>query len=181
MRHPRAERREPSRREFLHAGAVCAAAAGTCLCGAGGCKMISGVGATPALAGECYTLHAAPRHLEVHLARAAELARAGGSAKLLDRQLPEPLILASPQLGRYVAVSLGCTHGGRELEYDHEGQRFRCVSFGGSEFALDGARLAGPAERALNAYPTRLDGNRLVVALDPARDKLTLDADSERW
>ncbi len=175
-----AEDPAPSRREFLRAGAVCVAAGGVCLCG-GGCKMITGVGATPAIDPGAYTLQAETARLEIALARAADLARAGGAIKIRDPQLPEPLLLASPQLGTYVAVSLGCTHGGRELEFDPGQHRFRCVSFGGSEFALDGALLSGPAERALNAYPTTLDGNRLVVGLAPDRDKVALDVLPVRW
>lgn len=95
---------------------------------------------------------------------APRAATVGGSAKVVDPALPEPQIIARVDRGKAVA-SLRCPHRGVEIEYQPVPQRFRCASLGHSKFALDGAKLGGPAPRPIKAYPAFIDGGNLVIRL----------------
>jgi Rieske Fe-S protein len=140
---------ERTRRRFLtDAGVVVLGTA--CGCSLTGCKMISGVGDTPELAVEHYSVDG--EDLTIALEAIPELSVVGGSVKITGDRLPEPLIIARVAEREYAVVSLRCTHAGRELEYQPDEQIFRCVSFSHAEFARDGALLSGPAEEPLTAY-----------------------------
>jgi len=152
---------EIKRRGFL---AGTAAVAGACACGAGACKMITGVGDTPAIPAGAYMVQ--DNKVQVALDKTPELAKVGGSVKIEDENLPTPIIIARTGDREYAAVSMKCTHGDRDLEYVHSDKKFRCVSFGHSEFNEDGELLKGPAEKPVEGYRTSLG---LL-----SRDKLTI-------
>lgn len=152
------------RREFIARGMEGVALAGACACGLSGCATFTKVGATPPLPGNAYAV-APPDKVTVHLRVAGALADEGGSAKLIDPGLPEPLIIARVGRDRFVVASLRCPHRGVELEYQAGQERFRCASLGHSKFALDGSRLAGPANRAIRTYPASVVGGDLVIRL----------------
>lgn len=151
------------RRKFV---AGSAAALG-CACGGSGCKMITGVGDTPEIAAGAYMIEGGK--VRITLDQVAELSRVGGSIKITDPKLKEPLIVVRSGDSDYRAASLKCTHGGREIEYRPQDGKFRCVSFGHSEFGLDGSLIKGPAEKPIRAYPAStgiLKRNILTVTLD---------------
>jgi Rieske Fe-S protein len=152
-----------SRRRFLtEAGVVVLGTA--CACSLTGCKMITGIGDTPELSPEHYSLDG--DELSITLGEIPELSRVGGSAKITDERLSDPLIIARVAESEYAVVSLRCTHYGRELEYLPDEQRFRCVSLGHSEFAGDGSLLKGPAEEPLKVYGTsspQSEPNQLTI------------------
>jgi Rieske Fe-S protein len=108
------------------------------------------------------------RVLQVSLTAVPKLGRDGASVKVYGAQLPEALSMVRLGQQQYAVTSLCCTHGGAELEYDPEDRRLRCVSFGGSEFELDGTLAEGPADRSLKHYPARVDGDVLVIQLGAA-------------
>lgn len=153
-----------SRREFIARNFEGAAIAGACLCGMTGCATFTKVGATPALQKDAYAFDSKTL-LTVSLKKASSLAAVGGSAKILDAALPEPLIIARVDRDRFVVASLRCPHRGVELEYQPGQQRFRCASLGHSKFALDGDRLGGPAPRPIKAYPASVRGDNLIIRL----------------
>jgi Rieske Fe-S protein len=67
-----------------------------------------------------------------------------------------------------VVASIQCTHRGVEVEYQPEREEFECASLGGSQFAGDGSRLAGPAKKPLRVFRTSFDpdaGDRLIIDL----------------
>ena len=98
-----------------------------------------------------------------------ELSQIGGAVKILDKSLPEPIILARVEDKEYVALSLKCPHRGVELEYLKKDKQFRCASLGHSRFKTNGAYIKGPAKKPLKSYSTRLgilDRNKLVIIID---------------
>lgn len=133
-------------------------------CGAGGCKMISGKGDAAELDSDAYTIEGGK--LKIELEKVARLHTLGGEVKITKGDIPEPIIVGYMGQQNFVAVSLKCPHGGREVELDGMTGSFRCVSFGQSEFALDGTRISGPAKKSLNSYETELTykGDRQVSA-----------------
>jgi nitrite reductase/ring-hydroxylating ferredoxin subunit len=62
----------------------------------------------------------------------------------------------------YRAFADRCTHNGKELDYLPEAQKLQCRS-GQAQFDLEGHVLRGPAERALPVYPTRREGDQLLI------------------
>ncbi|HUT54749.1 MAG TPA: Rieske 2Fe-2S domain-containing protein [bacterium] len=158
--------RKMKRREFMAGSAATAAVAGACACGLGGCATFTGVGKTPAIPAGSYMIERGK--VKIVLDKAPELAKAGGSVKIDDPNLPEPLIVAHAPDGSYVAVGLKCTHRGVELEYQPKANIFRCASLGRSAFRPAGTRIKGPAKKPLKSCDARLallDKNKLVIQL----------------
>jgi Rieske Fe-S protein len=132
------------------------ASAGVCLCGGtGGCATFTKKGATPPIAKEAYTIKG--KTLLVQLDKVPQLSAAGGAVKIIDLQLPTPIILARSDDNTYCAVSLLCPHRGAEVEYRHEEKQFRCASLGHSTFKLDGTKIKGFAKQGLQKFTTERD------------------------
>lgn len=62
----------------------------------------------------------------------------------------------------YEALLLECTHQQNQLIVNQNG--FKCMLHG-SQFHLDGQVMKGPAERALNKFPTSIDQGQVVIQL----------------
>ncbi len=62
----------------------------------------------------------------------------------------------------FVAVSMECTHRGCPLTARRDDLSCSCH---GSEFTATGEVLKGPAEVALRRYPTRQEGDAVIVTL----------------
>lgn len=151
-----------SRREFVARGAGATALTGTCLCGLSGCSTFTKIGDTPAIEHGAYEVKS-PDCLTIRLDQSPTLAQVGGSVKILDARLPEPLIVAHVENDRFVAASLRCPHRGVELEYQPKQKRFCCASLGHSRFALDGRKLGGPAPRPIKAYSVSAANDTLTI------------------
>ncbi len=143
-----------SRREFVETSI------GLCACAVlgQGCARYSDAPEIPTSA-----VSPAPHQLRISLYAVPSLGKPGGSAKFYGPDQVGPLIVVRIDATRYAATALKCTHGGAELEYEPTAQRLRCVSFGHSQFGLDGKLLEGPADRPIRRFPTRLEGNTLVI------------------
>ena len=151
------------RRDFLKKGVATVVITSGCLRGMSGCATYTGVSDTPAANPNSIKRDGAT--LTVNLASEPALRKVGGAVKILDADIPDGLIIARVEERRYEIASLACTHRGVELEYDHERSRFQCPSLGSSVFALDGARVSGPARRPLMAYEAVLEGDFLTIQL----------------
>ena len=154
-----------TRREFVAACAM--TGAGVCLCGTAGCSSITGVGDTPGIEGDAYTIEEG-NLLVLSLANIPELSADGGSVKIIDEKLPDGVIVVRVSGDDYRAASLYCTHRGVELEYKPEKERLICASAGSTAYTLEGKKVKGPAETDLAVYPAELDGDRLVVTVTAA-------------
>lgn len=136
---------------------------GACLCGSPGCSTLNGHGDTRRILAPHYRMNDYEGVLIVALEQVPELGKIGGSVKIEDDNLPEPIIIARIQDEVYVAASIKCRHGGREVEYKHADGRFRCVSFGHSVYDLDGKNVRGPAKKPLAIFPVSVHGASLSV------------------
>ena len=65
---------------------------------------------------------------------------------------------------RLYAVSSKCTHLGCDVGYDSESKHIVCPCHG-SQYALDGSTLKGPAKRPLQRYEAKRDQGQVVVTL----------------
>ncbi len=153
-----------SRRQFI----VGAAAAGTgaCVCGLGGCATVTKVGDTPAISSTAYRVE--NKRMQIDLRNAPELAKVGGSVKIIDGKLSQPIIIARTGEAQYAAVSLLCPHRSVEVEYQHADRQFRCASLGHSTFGEDGCLRNGFADKPLTRFDAKLDPSdktRLIVTL----------------
>ena len=155
-----------SRKAFLVGGAtaVATAAAGACLCTKTGWATISGVGVTPSIAPDAYSI-GKDRSLTIHLDRVPELTLIGGAVKILDANFNDSLIVVRETENVYVVASIKCTHRGVEVEYRTDDKCFQCASLGGSRFKTSGEKISGFAEGPLKTFPVSCEGNILVVRL----------------
>lgn len=60
------------------------------------------------------------------------------------------------------ASEVTCPHRQCDVEWQTEAQQFSCPCHG-SEFAFDGAVLAGPAREPLTTYETKIEGEDVLV------------------
>lgn len=155
-----------SRKAFLIGGAtaVATAAAGACLCTKTGWATISGVGATPAIAPDAYSIEK-EQSIRIYLDKVPELALVGGSVKILDANINDSLIVVRESADLYLAASIKCTHRGVEVEYRADNKCFQCASLGGSRFKTDGENVSGFAKGPLKTYPTSREDNTVIIRL----------------
>ena len=154
-----------SRKKFILGAVVAGAGAGACLCGLNGCATLSKIGGVPAIkTGACIFDKG---NLKIVLSKVPELKVVGGSVKVIDSRLVEPVIIVRTGESDYAVVSIKCPHRGVEVEYRHKEQQFRCASLGHSTFKLDGSLKRGLAKKALTRYDAIVDSadpNCLVIA-----------------
>jgi Rieske Fe-S protein len=144
--------RDINRRSFLERtialSSISITAAGLCVCALAGCVKKDRTPTIP-----LKWIEISGSEVRVHVDRVPTLGR-GGAAKIVHTLLPEPIIIIRPAETQFLALSGNCTHRGRPLEYETDAQELRCVNFGHSTFALDGAPKKGPAKRSLKVYKT---------------------------
>ncbi|MFC1558473.1 ubiquinol-cytochrome c reductase iron-sulfur subunit [candidate division KSB1 bacterium] len=150
------------RRDFLKiskTAVVC-----TCL-GAGfnGCKMVSGVSGTASAPDGSFSKKKS--NIILDLSKTPVLKVTGGVVKLkLENNYDEiKIIVINSGINSYKAFADKCTHMGRELEYYPKEAKLTCVSFGHSQFDLDGNVLKGPASDRLKIYPVKLESNKIII------------------
>lgn len=135
--------RAMQRREFV---ATCSACVGLVL---SGCASLV-THAVPVSAGRA----------RVSLAAFPELARPGGTIRILPDGMTEPIYVLARDDGAFGALSPICTHRGCTV--DVSGDRLVCPCHG-STYDRDGRVLKGPAQRALTRYPVTRSGDELVI------------------
>ena len=119
---------------------------------------------TPAAPPESVSFEGAT--LVLDLRRIPDLRAVGSACAVFDAARKVNVIVARPEARRYVAIDRSCTHGGAQCAYVHRRRRLRCTSVNHAEFELDGTLLHGRTHGNLRAYPVRLDGTRLRIALE---------------
>jgi nitrite reductase/ring-hydroxylating ferredoxin subunit len=101
------------------------------------------------------------------LKKAAPLTPVGGVVRCAlegDEEESAQLVVAHSAPETYQAFSNRCTHNGKALTYLPKDHKLQCRSRK-AQFDLEGNVLRGPAKRALLAYPTRREGDQLVIAV----------------
>ena len=151
-----------TRREFI----ATAAAAGACMCGLNGCFIFPNVGDTPQILPPVYEIAALDKSFEIIIdtEKAPELLNAGTAVKIIDPQIKDSIIIANTGSNVFVALSIACTHNGFEVEYKHDKKVFKCISLNRAEFSCEGHVIDGPTDKNLNAYPVRLQNQKLIVS-----------------
>jgi Rieske Fe-S protein len=153
-----------SRRKFITGIAV--AGTGTCVCSLSGCATFSKIGNTPSVPAGSYVIE--NKNIKLGLDKVPELAQIGGSVKIIDPKLPQPIIIGRNGETGYAVVSIKCPHRGVEVEYKHSDKQFRCASLGHSTFATDGTYKKGLAKKSLTRFDAKLDPsdkNTLIISL----------------
>lgn len=154
------------RRQFINKSALATAALCTCAIGIDSCTMISGISDTPVAPENSFSRR--DNEVVVKLANIPSLAVVGGSAKFSiakDNDKPLKIIIARTGTVDYCIFADKCTHGGRELTYNHEDKIMQCTSFGHSKFDMKGNVLGGPAHDTLKKYTFLLKDNELYFNL----------------
>lgn len=152
-----------TRREFI----VTTAAVGACMCGLNGCVLFPSVGDTRQIHPPAYVIEASGKNLDIIIdtGKVPELLNEGSAAKIIDTRMKDSIIIANTGGTVFTALSIACTHNGFEVEYKHDRKIFKCISHHRAEFACDGHVIDGPASRNLNAYPIRLQDDKLIVSI----------------
>jgi nitrite reductase/ring-hydroxylating ferredoxin subunit len=154
-----------SRRKFVTRSVGAGVLAGACVYGLSSCATFTKTGGTPPLPANAYAVKPTGM-VTVVLKQATPLSATGGTAKIIDPALPDPLIIARVADEEYVVAELHCPHRGVELEYQPGKKRFRCASIGHSKFALDGHKLGGPASRGIKVYAVSVADGILTIKLE---------------
>lgn len=89
-----------------------------------------------------------------------ELAKSGGSAKILPDGFQDPIYVLALDDGHFTALSPICTHRGCTV--DIEGARLVCPCHG-STYDREGTVLRGPAEDPLRRFPVERVQDALVI------------------
>ena len=63
------------------------------------------------------------------------------------------------------AIDLTCTHAGCLVDWQAKEKTFACPCHD-SQFAADGKVLEGPAQKALQTYPAKLEGKTILVKVN---------------
>lgn len=155
-----------SRKAFLAGGATAVAtvAAGDCLCTKTGWATVTGVGATPSIAADAYSV-GTDSSIRIRLEKVPELAGVGGAVKIVDANLKDALIVIRETEDAFVVASIRCTHRGVEVEYRPEQKCLQCASLGGSQFKITGEKISGFAEGPLKTYPASREDGMLVIRI----------------
>lgn len=158
-----------SRREFIGEAAI--VGTGACVCGLSGCATLTKTGSTPPIPAGAYTIEG--NRLIIPLKSFAALAEVGGSVKITDAKLPQPLIVARTGENDYAVVSIRCPHRGVEVEYRQGAKEYRCASLGHSTFKADGSFIRGPAGKPLTKFDAKPVAGDLMITLSPRGDGQT--------
>jgi nitrite reductase/ring-hydroxylating ferredoxin subunit len=128
-------------------------------------QRIFGIPATPKPQNpNCWTFNEGK--LVVDLRMAGELQKPGGALRLEGRGLPRRVLVIRDEDGRLHAFHNRCTHlGHRRLDPVPGTATVQCCSVNKSTYAYDGHKIRGPAPASLTTYPTRIEGNSLLIHL----------------
>jgi cytochrome b6-f complex iron-sulfur subunit len=157
---------ETNRREFIKTAGIATVCACTGLATFSGCSMFMGVSDTPVIPATQYNL--AGENLILDLLQIDCLREAGSAGKLTLQQSQKEMkiIVLHHKPGKYKVFADKCTHGGRELNYNHTEARLKCSSFGKSTFNADnGVVIKGPAEDALTIYSAEVQKDKLIILI----------------
>ena len=104
--------------------------------------------------------------LQVDLARAPELASAGGAIRIEDGSLPRRVLVFKGDDGQYHAVVNRCTHiGHRRLDPLPGQNAVRCCSVNKSTFNYQGEVVSGPTRKPISVLDVKEQEGRLIISV----------------
>lgn len=138
-----------SRREFLRIGGVAAAFA---------CEGCAILGSRKA------DVVAEPRQGVVRLtqAQSAALLASEGSILVTLKGLHDKILVVHRTDRTLYAVSAICTHMGCTVHYDKDMGHLACPCHG-SQYALDGSVIRGPAKQPLRRYDVTMENEQVLI------------------
>ncbi len=99
----------------------------------------------------------------VAITHVPELQAPGGAVLLQGKGLRVPmLVVRKPDRG-FLCVENRCTHMGRKLDPEPDGQTLRCCSVSHSTFDYQGKKLTGPAKGPIRVYPHEESEGSLLI------------------
>ncbi len=155
-----------NRRKFLKISSAAAVCSCIGVTGINGCSMIKGASSVPAAPFESFSI--TDSKVILKLSKIESLKKVGQAVKFIVRDQQDAelkIIVIHSEESRYKAFLDSCTHGGRELNYEHDEKKFICSSFGHSQFDLDGTRLKGPAEKPLTEFVCGLENDVIFIQI----------------
>jgi cytochrome b6-f complex iron-sulfur subunit len=93
----------------------------------------------------------------------SKLLQSEGALLVKPDNAADKIIVIHAHDGALYADSATCMHMGCDVLYDKELGHIRCPCHG-SQYALNGANLKGPANRPLKSYPVRVQDGRVVIS-----------------
>jgi cytochrome b6-f complex iron-sulfur subunit len=138
-----------SRRDILRFGAAAAAAA------CGGCGILGS--RKPDVTAE-------PKQGVIRLTRAqsAALLASEGSILVKTEGIHDKILVVHLMDHALYAVSAICTHMGCTVDYSKDAGQIGCPCHG-SQFALDGSVIRGPAKQPLKRYNVTIDNGQVLI------------------
>lgn len=91
-----------------------------------------------------------------------QLQAVGGGLVGRSLGVKDPIAVARPEQGRFVAVTAVCTHMACTLAFNALNGTLDCPCHG-STFEMDGRLVTGPATQPLRILPTDFDGQMLGI------------------
>jgi cytochrome b6-f complex iron-sulfur subunit len=126
-------------------------------------KSLAGICRTQPLSPDMWDLHGSK--ITIDLNNAPELGNPGGAVLLQGKGLRVPvLVVRTPDRG-YLCIENRCTHMGRKLDPEPDGQTLRCCSVNHSTFDYQGNKLTGPAKGPIPVYRYEEDHGSLIIKL----------------
>jgi len=102
------------------------------------------------------------KKLAFPLSKAPALSKVGGSVKLKIKG--HPVIFVRDTETSVRAFDPTCTHKKCSVKFSSDTSNFHCKCHK-SAYNLDGKVLGGPAPKPLKRFPSKLDGDRILLAL----------------
>jgi nitrite reductase/ring-hydroxylating ferredoxin subunit len=99
----------------------------------------------------------------IALKDAPALQTPGGAVRLDGKGLSRSVLVVNRPADGYVCVENRCTHMGRKLDPEPDGQTLRCCSVNHSTFDYQGNKLTGPAKGPVRVYRHEEKEGNLII------------------
>lgn len=142
--------------------------AAVCICGLSAltqsCNTIAGVSSLPEVSQAAF--YVKDNEITIDISKIPSFQNENAASKLtVHHQGKKQKLLIVKLKKEFQVFADNCTHGGRELNFDPNGLRLQCSSFGHSTFDLNGQVTKGPAKEKLTEYSCELIDQKLIVAV----------------
>lgn len=102
------------------------------------------------------------KKIALPLSKLNALQKVGGSAVVDVKS--KKVMLVREKKDKITALDAKCTHEGCIVEYNSKAKKIECPCHG-SEFALEGKVLKGPADKPLMSYDSKISGDRIIIEI----------------
>jgi cytochrome b6-f complex iron-sulfur subunit len=89
----------------------------------------------------------------------------GGAVRLEGKGLSAPVLVVKQPDGGFACLENRCTHMGRKLDPEPDGQTLRCCSVSHSTFDHQGNKITGPAKGPIRIFRHEEKEGNLIIDL----------------